>query len=781
MSDAKAGAGAGEGTRVRVAIVTNIPAPYRLPVYAHLAAQPGIELRVFFCSGTEPDRKWKLDRGDFDQVFLRERFISFRGRFIHINPDIWSSLRGFAPDVVITTGFNPTHLLAFAYARMHGVQHVPMTDGTLNSEVNLTLLHRLIRRWVYGRSKAFVAASQGGFDLYRSYGIPAQEMFKSHLCIDNAAYAAVADEPKRFDFIFCGRMVEVKNPLFALEVAAKVAQRIGRKVSIVYVGSGELEPELRAAAARHAQWVDTTIAGFAQQDQLPRLYAQARVFLFPSSWDPWGVVANEACAAGLPVIVTPAAGVAGELVRNGSNGFVLRLDLERWADVAAQLLTDENLLRTMSEASRRAVSDYTHRNAALGAAAAVRLVRGLPFEDHPAIRPFPMRPKVMIMQRRMTHYRLPLFEGMRSELDRRGIELRLVHGTALPEEEIKKDGGDLPWSTLVPCKYWLGGRLCWQNAWPLIHGTDLIIVTQENKLLFNYVLLFMHRWHAWAFWGHGRNFQNRSQLADRGERFKRWLLRKADWWFAYTQTSADVVEQAGYPPERITVLNNAIDTGALRRDLESVTDADVAALRAELGLGDAPVGLMLGSLYADKRPDFAMQAVELIRRQVPEFRLLVVGDGKQAHIVKEAAARSGRAIQWLGVRKGRDKAVLLKLSQLLFNPGLVGLNMLDSLLSGVPLLTTDCGLHSPEIAYLDSGRNGVMTPDRLEDYVAAVVQLVRDEPLRARLSAACLEDAKEISLDRMVERFCDGIERCLRGRGRLGAQNTEAAGRPRIA
>jgi len=42
--------------RARVAVVTNIPAPYRLPVYDALAAEPDIDLTVIYCSGREPDR-----------------------------------------------------------------------------------------------------------------------------------------------------------------------------------------------------------------------------------------------------------------------------------------------------------------------------------------------------------------------------------------------------------------------------------------------------------------------------------------------------------------------------------------------------------------------------------------------------------------------------------------------------------------------------------------------------------------------------------------------------
>ena len=132
----------------RIAIVTNIPAPYRLPVYEALAADAQIELKVIFCSGREPDREWDLSATRFEHVYLRERFVSYRGRFIHINPDVWGALRSLRPEVVITTGFNPTHLLAYAYARKYGAKHVAMTDGTFNSEERLSWFHRWVRRRV---------------------------------------------------------------------------------------------------------------------------------------------------------------------------------------------------------------------------------------------------------------------------------------------------------------------------------------------------------------------------------------------------------------------------------------------------------------------------------------------------------------------------------------------------------------------------------------------------------------------------------------------------------
>jgi len=362
---------AGGRGAVRVAMVTNIPAPYRLPMYELLAAAPGIELKVFFCSGREPDRQWDLQRLRVPHVFLRERVLTWRGRYIHANPDVWPHLRAFAPEVVVTTGFNPTHLIAFLFARLVGLRHVAMTDGTADSESRLSPLHRWLRRRVYRRSQAFIGASEGSFALYRQYGLGEPALYKSQLCADNRAFETAAGARRDVDLIFCGRFVAGKLPLFAIETAREVAVRLRRRVVLLLVGSGELEPAMREAAASAAVWVDACFAGFARQAELPAHYARSRLLLFPTVGDTWGVVANEACAAGVPVIVSPQAGVAGDLVRDGENGRVLPLDVARWADAAAALLQDDATWQRMSRRCLELVRPYTYASAAEGVAAAV--------------------------------------------------------------------------------------------------------------------------------------------------------------------------------------------------------------------------------------------------------------------------------------------------------------------------------------------------------------------------------------------------------------------------
>ncbi len=351
---------------MRIALVTNTPPPYRVPIFNLLARWPGVDFHAVFCSAREPNRQWDLPTMAFERHWLRERFLTVRGRYIHHNPDVVPLLHSMRPDVVVTDGFNPTHLYAFLTARIKRWPHVAMTDGTEESERSLSALHRLVRRIVYRNTGGFIAAADGGIRLYRSYGIPRERCFHSWLCVDNEAFAPPPGLRRPVDFIFCGRMESTKDPLFALAVARETAARLRRQTSLLFVGSGSLDGAILQEAAESSAQVDVRWHGFASQGELPALYRSARIFLFPTHADVWGIVANEACAAGLPVLTTPFAGAAGELVVDGSNGWVDTLDVSVWAARAEQLLTDDELWLGFSQASLERVRRYNFESAAQG-------------------------------------------------------------------------------------------------------------------------------------------------------------------------------------------------------------------------------------------------------------------------------------------------------------------------------------------------------------------------------------------------------------------------------
>ena len=367
--------------------------------------------------------------------------------------------------------------------------------------------------------------------------------------------------------------------------------------------------------------------------------------------------------------------------------------------------------------------------------------------------------RVVIVERVLTHYRVDFFERLREHLAREGVALQLLvgHGTAIDAQ--KKDGGTLDWAIPVPGRYWFGDRLYWQPFGSYARQADLVIVMHENKMLYNLWLLFFKRPVRLAFWGHGRNMQSHQPTGLR-ERFKRWTINKVDWWFAYTDMSAALIHRAGFPQACTTVVDNAVDTDALSTLCNQVTAADCHALRTKLSMHSGPVGMYLGSLYQEKRLDFLLAAAQHIRQHIPDFQLLIAGAGPEQAIIEDVARRH-RWIHYVGPLYGKEKATALVLADVLLNPGLVGLGILDSFVSGTPMFTTDCGMHSPEISYLDSGHNGVMTVDDINVYAQTVIATLSDPDVMTRMSQAARASAPRYTVQNMATRFGNGILACL--------------------
>jgi glycosyltransferase involved in cell wall biosynthesis len=372
--------------------------------------------------------------------------------------------------------------------------------------------------------------------------------------------------------------------------------------------------------------------------------------------------------------------------------------------------------------------------------------------------------KVVLVNYRLFHYRMGLLNRLRQSCAERGIALHLVHGQATKREEAKQDCGFLPWADVVVNRYLSIGHkdVLWQ-PFPAKHrDADLVVLMQENRLLSNYPWLFLRGLHKTktAYWGHGRNFQS-TRPTGFLEKWKQFLVGRVDWWFGYTDLTKAILLADGYPAERITVLDNAIDNESFVADLAAISDERLAELRAELGLAEgAQVGLYCGSLYPDKRLDYMVAAADKIQAALPGFHLLIIGDGPSGQYI-QSAAETRPWLHWLGVRKGLEKAAYFRLAHVVLNPGLVGLHVLDSFCAGVPMVTTSDARHSPEIAYLKDGENGLVVTGDADTYAAAIIALLQNPAHYAQLQARGLADAQRYTLQHMVEHFAEGIERCL--------------------
>lgn len=371
--------------------------------------------------------------------------------------------------------------------------------------------------------------------------------------------------------------------------------------------------------------------------------------------------------------------------------------------------------------------------------------------------------RVLIVQAHVAHYRVPLFEQLGESLQKRGIELSVGYGQPSRVNQARSDAAELNSGYGLRVKNrWLGNdRFLYQPLSKVANEHDLVIVEQANKHVLNYQLLLRRatKQPMVAYWGHGRDRLG----ADSS--FSIWLKRrlatKADWWFAYNNTTADYIAQIGFSPHRITVVDNAIDTSLLRADLAAITPTELAEAKRSLGLSpQSRIGLYVGALSREKRLDLLFESARQIKHRLPGFDLLVMGDGPQRALAEQAANRESW-IHYLGPKFGTEKALAFRMADMFLHPGAVGLAILDAQAAGLPFLTTSLGPHGPEIDRLQPEVNGSMVEDDPVAIAVRAVEWLSDPALLATLSQGARQSALTRDLAAMVEAFASGIQACL--------------------
>jgi glycosyltransferase involved in cell wall biosynthesis len=314
----------------------------------------------------------------------------------------------------------------------------------------------------------------------------------------------------------------------------------------------------------------------------------------------------------------------------------------------------------------------------------------------------------------------------------------------------------------------------------LARGADLVILEQASKLLVNYPLLtlqFRSSWPAVALWGHGINLQ-RHTASHVGETIKAIASRHARWFFAYTESTRQLMITRGIPDSRITVVQNSIDASTLCRAIRDISNDEIRRYSADWGSSSGRTAVFIGSLYPEKRLRFLVEACAIVAGQLPQFRLLIAGDGPDRPVAEELA-QNYAFVTFLGRVDGRERDALLRIADCIAMPGLVGLAIVDSFAAEAPIITTSVSYHSPEIEYLEDGVNGILVRNEYspDQFAQAVLEVLTDESLSTKLRSGCRIAAERYTNEEMVHRFANGIERALEttganvtsGSNRLGA------------
>jgi glycosyltransferase involved in cell wall biosynthesis len=371
----------------KIVIITEIIAPYRIPVFNVLARCAGVELHAIFLAETDTAlRQWRIytDEIRFSYEVLPSWRWRFRKHSLLMNRGLSAALRAANPDVILCGGYNyPASWEALLWARRHRVRFVLWSESNENDKRSgLAPVERLKRYFVKSCS-AFVVPGKSSSAYLRALGADEKFIFTAPNAVDNAFFTAQAETarthsaelreklelPARF-ILFVGRLVPEKGVFDLLDAYAKLESRVRREVGLVFVGDGVSRQELlRQSRAISPGMV--RYSGFAQREDLAALYALAEMLVLPTHSDPWGLVVNEAMACGLPIVVTSVAGSAADLVEDGSNGYVVPAgNVEKLSAALDSLVRQPELRQNMSARSREKIRNCSPEACAQGLATA---------------------------------------------------------------------------------------------------------------------------------------------------------------------------------------------------------------------------------------------------------------------------------------------------------------------------------------------------------------------------------------------------------------------------
>lgn len=364
------------------------PVQYHAPLYRAMSESPDLDVTVLYLkeigldtvtdsSGKAKPVIWKQDfLSGYDHKFLKNIDLvkTAGGYFSRINPGLVTSMFSKKYDVVFIQGYVQLSMwITLISAKLSGTKvvwrgEVVARTGQVQSKRRKWLKEKIAKLHI-GMANSVMYTCVGNRKFLESIGIPDKKLFPFPCAVDNAfmqenrrKFEPLAEKTREelgipsdhLVVLYCARFESYKRPLDLLKTLKAVKNP---KVTMLFVGDGELRPDLEAYAKEHA--LNACFVGFIDQTELGRYHTCANVFANMSEYDPSPKALNEAMNFALPVLATNVIGTAEDLVHEGDNGFLVNVgDYAAAAEKIDLLANDRELCAKMGQRSVEIVDTY---------------------------------------------------------------------------------------------------------------------------------------------------------------------------------------------------------------------------------------------------------------------------------------------------------------------------------------------------------------------------------------------------------------------------------------
>lgn len=358
--------------KVRIAILFSNFGPYHLARYTaffNICKKynwdcKGIELARF-----QSEYPWIIDKEKFKELNIvsLEKEKQLEGTsFMNLAVDLCRCLSSLNPDVLAISGYSRLSMLIALFWALFYKKKTILFSETKESDSTRVSYRELFKIIIARRYNSALVGGKEHRDYLIKLGVSHEAIFYGYDVVDNSIFdpQAIKSLAKNIDkpyFLAINRFVPKKNLLFLIDSYAKYREMSGDKSwDLVLCGDGQQKGEIVAKIEQFGLGDVIHLPGFLQQDALLPFFAHANCFVHSSTTEQWGLVVNEAMAAGLPLLVSENCGCFADLVIEGFNGFGFDpKNSEQLSKLMFKISSEEVCLQKMSENSLKHIQNYS--------------------------------------------------------------------------------------------------------------------------------------------------------------------------------------------------------------------------------------------------------------------------------------------------------------------------------------------------------------------------------------------------------------------------------------
>lgn len=359
----------------KLAVITNIPSPYRVDFFYYLQEHvKDYEIHIIYASRNEDNRSWEIEENKIQRSHFLDSWTlkiprRYDTKYIHISRGVGALLKKLRPDAVVGSEYNPTILQAVRYCARHRIPYVSWTDGTLYSERNISGLQKRLRQYVISRAAAYIGSSTKSREAQIAYGADPVRCHISFLTVDLDKYWIQPEEREASRILCVGSLIERKG----VDLLLRALADMDAPFTLALAGSGPEEENLKRLAEELHIRDRVEFLGYLQLEELRRQYARCGLFVLPTREDCFALVVLEAMCAGLPVICSRYADGSGDLIEEGVSGLLVDpYDTVQFRGSLEELLRNPEKAARMGRAARLQLGKFRFEEVSRGFMDAVR-------------------------------------------------------------------------------------------------------------------------------------------------------------------------------------------------------------------------------------------------------------------------------------------------------------------------------------------------------------------------------------------------------------------------